>query len=345
MNSFYGKTVLVTGATGLIGSHLVDALMLMENVNVIALSRSKEKLEKGFAEYIGRPNFQYISQDIAEPLKLKGTIVDFVFHAAGPMERTIVFNYPLEVINANIIGTENCLNLLFKQQKEKNISGRLIIFSSVTVYGNNTDHDIKVTEEDTDITETLVSNSAPYSQSKRMSEVIALAHIKQCNSDAVIARFSTVYGNTRYMPDAAFFEFIKKAVAGEDIILNGNAFARRDNIYVNDAVKAILLLAIKGKTGEAYNISSGAELGNFAAVDEIASTIAKIANKKYGRSEKEIVHVIRRIKDIDGRKAGLILDNSKLKSLGWKLETSVEQGIMKTMEDYELRNAETLMRK
>ena len=69
MNKWSEKTVLVTGATGLIGSHIVDELMKMGNVKVIALSRSAEKLEKGFAEYIGNKNFSYIAQNVTRTVK------------------------------------------------------------------------------------------------------------------------------------------------------------------------------------------------------------------------------------------------------------------------------------
>ena len=328
--SFSGKTILVTGATGLIGGHLIDALMEMEDVHVIALSRGKEKLEKGFAKYIGKSNFQYIAQDVTNPLELGESTVDYIFHAAGPMERAIIVKRPVDVINPNITGTENCLKFLSEQHKKRDISGRLILFSSVTVYGNNTENDIKVTEADTNVTEALASGGAPYSQSKRMSEVIAMAYMTQYNRDVVIARFSTVYGNTRYVPDTAFFEFIKRSVEGENIILNGSGFSRRDNIYIDDAVKALLLLAKRGKSGEVYNISSGAELGNFVAVDEIANTIAQIANTKYGRVGDAIKG--------GRRKGGIILDNSKLKALGWNVETSFEDGVARTIENYEVCN-------
>jgi len=338
MNKWSGKTVLVTGATGLIGSHIVDSLMAMSDVQVIALSRSEKKLKTGFAEYLDKANFQYIVQDISEPLNLDNQIIDFIFHAAGPMEGKIIVNYPVDVIKPNIIGTMNCLEFLHKQHETKNIKGRLILFSSVTVYGNNTETDIRVKETDTQVTEVLEADGAPYSQSKRMSEVIALAYAKQFNIDIVIARFSTVYGNTRFIPDTAFYEFINKSVAGDDIVLNGSGFARRDNIYIDDAIKGVLLLAVSGKTGEAYNISSGADMGNYLAVDEIARVIAQVANNKYGRIDDKAVKIQCKNSEHNKRNVGLMLDNTKLKALGWRIETSFEEGINKTLEKYRQNN-------
>lgn len=327
MDYYAGKTVLITGATGLIGSHIVDELMAGENTTVIALSRSEEKLKKGFQEYFGNSRFKIVAQDITEPLEFDEQI-DFIFHAAGPMEGKIIQNYPVDVINPNILGTINCLEFLRRQEKNTGLKGRLILFSSVTVYGNNTEQDLTISEADTRVTETLEAKSAPYSQSKRMSEVIVRAYIKQYGVDAVIGRFSTVYGWTRFIPDTAFYEFIKKAMLGEQISLNNAGLPRRDNIYVDDAVNGILTAGGRGITGEAYNISSNGELENYASVDEIAQRIADLANSFHG---EKCVDVVFKIQNTGKRTPGLKLDNTKLKQLGWGVTVGLEEGIRRTM--------------
>ncbi len=108
--------------------------------------------------------------------------------------------------------------------------------------------------------------------------------------DAIIARFSYVYGFTKYYPNTASFDFIKNALSGEDIILNGTSFARRDNIYVKDAIKFLLLVAMYGESSQSYNISSMNQGGNFAAIDEIAEKFVNAANEitgKYSKVEKK----------------------------------------------------------
>lgn len=327
---FENKTVLVTGATGLIGSHIVYELLKQKNVNVIAMGRNEEKLKVVFGKYINNVNFKYIKHDITEPIHIEDTVIDYIFNAAGPMESKIIANSPVDVINCNIKGTVNCIELLKGQQNIYGVKGRLIIFSSVTVYKNNTDRDLCVNESDTAATDPLSSANAPYSQSKRMIEVISNAYAKQYNVDVVIARFSTVYGNTAIIPDTAFYEFINRASKGQDIVLNNSGLARRDNIYIDDAVKGILTVASKGKSGEAYNISSNREKGNYASVDEIAEMIAHVYNKKNAKDSKPI-NVIFKSKADNSRAVGLYLDNSRLKKLGWELETSLEKGIANTL--------------
>ena len=311
---YENKTVLITGATGLIGSHIVDRLMELDNVRVIALSRNEEKLEIGFSKYLNDPRFRIIVGNIQENLEIDEK-VDYIFHAASPMESKVIKNKPLDVINPNILGTINCLELLRKQKEEKGISGRMILFSSVTVYGNVTNNDIVVSEENTNVTEKLENLSAPYSQSKRMAEVIALAYYRQLEIDVVICRFSTVYGYTRFIPDTAL--------------------PRRDNIYIDDAVTAALLIGATGDSGECYNISSNGELGNYAAVDEIANMIADIVNQN---SDEDDIRVIFQNVNDSKRRSGIRLNNNKLKKLGWSPKISIEEGIRRTLNDLEKSN-------
>lgn len=331
MNGFSGKTVLVTGATGLIGSNIIDRFMSMGNVKVIALARNKEKLEKGFPDYIGNKNFITVVQDICIPLNLSKDIkVDYIFHAAGAMTGEVINNRPLEVIDANLIGTRNCLDLL-QEQKEGGHVGRLVLFSSVTIYGNNSNNDRTVTEKDTDIAGTLDVPYAAYAETKRMSEVLALSYCRQHDIDVVIARLSTVYGYTRFTPNTAFYEFIKKSLNNEDIVLRSSSLPRRDNIYIDDAIDGLLLICQKGVKGEAYNISSNGDLGNFAAVDEIAEAVAKAANELYGKNVK-VMYENHSIKE---RGAGVKLDNGKLKKLEFKSAFSLRKGIEKTFYRYQ----------
>lgn len=327
MSGFENKTVLITGASGLIGSNLVDRLMQTGVAKLIVTGRNKSKLEMTFPDYKGSEIFQVIEHDASMPYPEEIKDVDYIFHAAGPMERNIVMNYPVSVILPNVLGTINTLEFLRKQESESGRKGRAIIFSSVTVYNNPTKEDYEAVEDETSFAQPLDAPAACYSESKRMSEVIAKSYVKQYGVDAVIARFSTVYGPTRNVPDTAFYEFIKKAISGEDITVGSNAIPRRDNIFVDDAIEGLLEITLKGKPGESYNISSNGDKDNYAAVDEIAEQIAVSASMVLS---KPSVNVTRLTND-DRRKPGLKLSNEKLKELGWKVETSHIDGLKKTI--------------
>lgn len=320
------KRILITGATGLIGSNL--AVRLLQEGNVLFVTgRNKEKLDTTFREYLNSGQLYTIAHDASEPIPAEIKDIDFIFHAAGPMERDVVMNKPVAVLMPNIVGTINCLEYLRKQEEATGRKGRMIVFSSVTVYANLTNEDYTAVESDTTHAISLDQPYACYAESKRMVEVIAQSYKRQYDIDCIIARFSTVFGYCNNIPNTAFYEFINKALNGESIVLNGSGIPRRDNIFVDDAINGLLVLADKGISGEAYNISSGGEKGYFAAVDEIARLITVEAAKI---KETQPVEVIVASPNAI-RKPGLILSNEKLKSLGWALSVSHEEAIYKTI--------------
>ncbi|MDD3945199.1 MAG: NAD-dependent epimerase/dehydratase family protein [Bacteroidales bacterium] len=323
------KTIWITGASGLIGCNLVDRLMISRNNKIIVTGRNITKLKSTFSDYGYNDNLILIEHDVSNNIPEQIQNIDYIFHAAGPMEREIVMNQPISVILPNTIGTINCLDFLRKQEKKTGQKGRIIIFSSVTVYNNNTDSDLIAIESITNNALSLDMPNACYAESKRMSEVIAKSYVKQFGINAVIARLSTVYGYSRNIPNTAFFEFINNALSGEDIVLSGSGFPRRDNIYVDDAINGLLIIAAKGLIGESYNISSGAEKGNFAAVDEIARYIVNSVSSIKGINPVSVKMAVE-----SRRKPGLILSNDKIKKLNWKVMTSLETGIKNTIEKF-----------
>ena len=321
---FEGKNILVTGASGLIGYNLVKRLMQEENISIYALGRSVSKMEHTFEEFTGAANLHLCEYGQVIAHLDEYPKFDYIYHAAGPMEPDIVVNRPVDVIEPNIIDLHTILEHVVSM-KQEGYDCRVIIFSSVTVYQNNTDYDLTVSESDTNCGEALNKPKVSYSESKRMCEVMAQAYIKQYGVDAVIARFSTVYGPTKNIPNTAFYSFIQKALKGENIVLNGVGLPPRDNIYVDDAINGLLTIAEKGITGDAYNISSNRQLGNFMAVDDIAKTIQVVAEREFGIKMTVIVP------PFATRQPGLFLDNSKLGQLGWRLKFSMIDGVILTM--------------
>lgn len=275
---FKEKNVLITGATGLIGSYLVRK-MLKLGANVIALGRNAQKIESVFKDEIKCENFRLISMNISKSFPENIGNVHYIFHAASPISGAEIAYKPVDTIETNLSGMKNCLEFLKKQKDEKKINGKMIVFSSATVYGNPSESDSTFTEEQTNHAEQLEAIATPYSESKRMIEVLARSYYIQYGVEVVIARMGYVYGYATYKPNTAFYEFVEKALERNDIVINNSGMGKRDNIYVKDVVEGLVLIAEKGKLGEAYNISSNGEKGNYSAIDQIADIIAFCSNE------------------------------------------------------------------
>ncbi len=325
------KTVMVTGATGLLGSKLVCEL-LNNNNTVIVLARNEKKIKACFKDFLNSKKFIYYVQDVVSDFDNIKEDIDYIFHAAGPISSEIIRNSPVDVITPNIIGTLNVLNFLKQQNEKKNMFGKAIIFSSATVYTTAGEEKV-FCEEDTQLTQGIDDITACYFESKRMSEVIAKSYCKQYNMPVTIARLGYIYGPTLYEPNTAFYQFCKAVSNGENIVINATAIARRDNIYIDDAVEALQYLAIVGANGESYNISSGGELSNFVAADEMADILVQIANKENSTKIK-----VEKNSNIL-RDNNIMLNNEKLKKLGWQVKTSIYEGVKLTLENY-IKNKE-----
>lgn len=329
MNEFNGKRILITGATGLIGSHLAMTLLEL-GAEVIVMGRSQARLEGIFASELQNDRLILCENDISASIPENLGRLDYIFHAASPVSGAEIREYPVSTINANMNGCRYCLDYL-KEQAENGIGkGRMIVFSSATVYGGGYTADTVVSEEDTSCADALHTGNTPYSESKRMTEVLARSYNAQYGTDAVIVRIGYVYGYTAHRPNTAFYEFIGKAVSGQDITMNNSGMGRRDNIHVDDVVSGLLTVAEKGETSEAYNISSNGDKDNFRAIDEIAHIIADSANEIASGNRVNAV-----IKPFSGeRLPGLRLDNSKLKQLGWSVKIGLTDGIADTVRKY-----------
>ena len=321
MSVFDNKTILVTGATGLLGCGIVNRLLSIPGVKVITMGRTEAKLKDTFD---ASDNIRFISHDVSNPLPKSLGVIDFIFHAASPISGEVIKRNPLDVINANLKGTINCLEYLRAQG-----NGKMVVFSSATIYNTSTSTNKIAVENQTNYTDSIDAQNAPYSESKRMIEVIANAYHKQYEVDILIARFSYLYGYSRHPAKTAFYDFVFKALNGENIELNKSNLPRRDNIYIDDAIDGLLHLCEVEANGETYNISSCGDKGNYAAIDEIAESIVRVANKLNGTNVKVVY------KTVEGERVeGLRLSNDKIKKTNWSVKNSLDIGIEKTLLQY-----------
>ena len=263
-----GKSILITGATGLIGVHMIDALMKLGDVKVYAVGRSKETAAKRIGEYYDNPDFIFIEQDVCLPFP-EDLKVDYVIPGASNTHPLAYSQFPIETIMINVKGAEHALELAAR-------TNAVVLYpSTVEVYGNARGNDV-FTEDYTGQLNLATSRSC-YTESKRVSEALCQSYIAERGVDVKIARLSRIFGPTMLESDTkASSQFIKKALAGEDIVLKSKGEQYFSYTYVTDAVAAMLHIMINGDTGKAYNISNdkcNVHLKDFAAI--CASTARK----------------------------------------------------------------------
>ena len=225
----YGKSFLITGATGLIGVCLIDALMLANkngaDITVYAVGRNKEKAVARLGEYYNDKHFCFIEQDVRQPLP-KDIKVDYIIPLASNTHPLAYSQYPIETIEINVKGAEYAL------QKAIECNATVLYPSTVEVYGNARGADV-FTEDYTGQLN-LSTARACYTESKRVSEALCQSYIAEKGAKVKIVRLSRIFGPTMLLSDTkASSQFIIKALNGEDRVLKskGEQFFSYTYIY------------------------------------------------------------------------------------------------------------------
>lgn len=319
-----GKSVLLSGATGLLGSFLIDVLLEKNDTDsldcfVYALGRDGGKARKRFSKHILDRHFSFISYDIKKPF-VRDNLgkVDYVLHLASNTHPLQYSTDPIGTITTNIIGVQNMLDFAVEH-----CATRFAFASSNEVYGENRG-DVEFFDEN--YCGYLSSNTlrAGYPESKRCGEALCQAYKKQKGLDVVIMRFTRSYGPTMLVSDTkAISQFIKKGVAGEDIVLKSAGTQYYSYQYMADSVSGLLTILLCGENGEAYNIAD--ESGDIMLKD-LASIIADLSGK---RVVFEIPDAIEAAGYSTATKARL--DGHKLEKLGWKPKYNIRTGIERTL--------------
>jgi len=318
------STILISGATGMIGSFLVDVLMYRnanfgQNCTVYALGRNLQKLRERFAAYENKPQLQFVVCDINAALPQDLPKMDYIFHAASNTHPVAYATDPIGTITTNIIGTYNLLELAALQGAK-----RFVFASTVEVYGENRGDCDSFSETDCGYIDCNTLR-AGYPESKRAGEALCQAYIQQKQLDVVIPRLSRTYGPTMLMSDTkALSQFIKKGIAGEDIVLKSAGTQFFSYSYVADAVSGILYCLLRGQCGQAYNIADAA---SDISLRDLAGLIA-------GQCGTKVVFEIPDAVESAGytKATKATMSSQKLQQLGWRAQYDIRAGISGTLQ-------------
>ncbi|MBO7048753.1 MAG: NAD-dependent epimerase/dehydratase family protein [Spirochaetia bacterium] len=318
---FMGSTVLVTGATGLLGSLLVKALYSYADT-VYACCRNKVKFDSVFDGYMNGKIIPVFS-DITE-LDISDYKLDYIIHTASTTDSKTFVEKPVDTINVAVEGAKN----LLVQCIEKKLKG-FIYLSSLEVYGSfpGVEGIKNVTEKDFGYLEP-VSVRSSYSESKRLVETLCRAYQSQYGVSVKIARLCQTFGaGVQYNDNRVFAQFARSVIEDKDIILKTKGETVRNYCYTTDAITGLLTVLAMGKAGEAYNI---ANRNTTISIADMAALFCRL----YPASGIKVVFDIAE----DTGKLGynpvvkLQLDSAKLEKLGWTASVGLEKMIYRLVE-------------
>lgn len=314
LSQLEGNSILITGATGLIGGCIVDVLMHAQ-CQVYALGRNEERAKKRFADYWHHHAFHFIKGDVTQPLSCHIDF-DYIIHAASNASPNFFKEKPVEIITSNILGTQHLMEYGLSHGMK-----RMLFVSSGEIYGEGTGR--AFTETDSGHIDCATSRAC-YPSSKRAAETLCVSYAAEYGVDVVIARPCHTYGPYFTESDnRVYAQFIRNVLNGEDIVLKSKGDQHRSWIYVVDCVSALLTILCQGECSQAYNV---ADENSEISIRHLAELIAS-------HSGLNVLFDIPPTLD-KGNTTPIttaIFSTKKLQALGWKPLFSISNGIKHTI--------------
>lgn len=313
MKSFSQKRVLITGATGLIGSMLIKTLHSANgeyglDIVIIGQARSEERAREVLGD-----TMDHISMIYSGDFDFEADC-DYIFHTASPTSSKYFVDHPVETIDAILIGAKAMLELARKNE------ATLVYLSSMEEYGVPYTSGEVMTEDKVGIINHLTPRSC-YPEGKRMCECMCAAYASEYGVDTKIVRLAQTFGAGIPLTDnRVSMQFAKSVVEGKDIVLHTEGKSVSNFCYLSDAITGILTVAMKGSSGEAYNVCNDVETRSIyeiakLVIDEVSDGTIKV------------------VKDIpDNVDLGYAPDNTmrlnseKTRKLGWEPKVGMIEG-------------------
>ena len=309
-----GKSVLVTGAAGLIGSSVIDILLRYNDthddtssgkIRIYAAGRSIERMEERFGARSSEGDLVFVSYDAAKPDQSFDFSCDYVIHGAGNAYPGAILKEPVETMLANFTGIKVLLDLA-KGCGTK----RVLYISSSEVYGTGRSGDRPHREDEASCIDLLNPRSS-YSVGKCAAETLCVSYSGEYGIGTVIVRPGHIYGPTASpLDDRVSSVWTHAAARGDNIVMKSDGSSIRSYCYCPDCASAILKVLLRGGNGRAYNISNP---GSVITIREMAGYITEAAGvslicEKAAAEEKKGFNPM----------SNSSLDSTSLESLGWR---------------------------
>ena len=306
------STILITGATGLIGSILVRSILLRNenynsNIKMVLLVRNlKDAINLfGKSEYI-----KYEEKSVEE--YITSSNIDYIIHGASPTKSKFFIEKPVETLDTSVLGTKNILEIA----KKNNIKS-MVYMSSMEMYGVIEKED--VSEDDIGYIDVLNVRSS-YSEGKRIAELYCYSYFSEYDVPVKIARIAQTFGAGVFKNENRVFKIFADSILDKkDIVLKSEGTTNINFSYTTDTIIGLLVVLINGISGEAYNVVG--EKTNMTILDS-----AKWLAEKYGAGIVNVKFQIQKENSEFAPNNKMILNNDKLKSIGWVNKYNLKQG-------------------
>lgn len=334
-----GKRLLITGGAGFLGYYLVQGVLHWNKhhnegdpVDLVVYDNFLRGLPEWLKNLEDDPALTLVKHDIVQPPPAEMGDIDFLIHAASIASPIFYREYPIETMDANVIGFRHLLEYAKSQADKGKPLESFLFYSTSEIYGDP-DPDNIPTPETYRGNVSCTGPRACYDESKRYGETLAVNFAKQHGLPIVTARPFNNYGpglninDGRVLPD-----FAKNIFNGEDIVLLSDGSATRTFCYISDSIAGYYRILFRGRPGEAYNI--GTEKPEIS-MSYLADTVAKLGTEQHGWTGK----VVRGVSD----DPDYLTDNPNRRcpiiakardELGYEPKVTFEEGIERSLAWY-----------
>jgi len=327
LTRFEGKTILITGGSGLIPSYIIDTIAkfnkrLNKPCKMIIMNKNPVNESSRLSHLINNENTIFLTQDVGKKFDIPWK-VNIIIHAASRANPSAFLQDPIDTIDANVNGTRNLL-----EYARENPVEQFIFFSSAEIYGNPVKEFIPCPETYTGNAD-CINTWACYIESKKFSETLCMTYFRKYNVPVKILRILLIYGPGMRNDGKVVSDFLDRAIKTGEITIRDKGEALRSFCYISDTAKAIFKIIFNGNNGEVYNIGNDIETENVSIL-QLANLIAKTVGEDI-KVKPNPDAVKKQIYGVDNRRVNI----SKLRSLGFEPKVSLEEGLERLKKHYD----------